>query len=448
MANNELTSKFVKAHYVNTSISTQNSLRWLHKLLYEFWGFCVNGSNDLLMPGGLAPVSGVLFTGQWQSGSAVLLASGTDGQTYVDEPFFTASSVNWTSGSMNNKWLVMWKSGSSSTDDSIYPITQIINSSTIRVDTNTGGSPHSASLRPTFTSRSNINFRVVDFSAATSLSGFTADSDGLVLQLNGAYLVNSGQIAPQVRTRVRTSVGSNLPNVGLTLSSSGSWTPASSSGYFIDGTAEISANTDLNGWCNGSTGTGYITLIGAHDYLLCHMRGTWQTAGSGFHIEVPQRLYPAQNDPNPIVVMNYGVASHYTTDATQNYGGGFFAFHPPTNETRRWRTMIRSLTGDYFNANQYPSNTPNNVTNGRYNEMFFNVQRNKFFMFELACGRGEQVGQFSALRFKLRRVRWLAKIMPINQRFGDFGEWIHTTSGIAWPWDNSILPYNLLARGL
>ena len=224
----ELTSKFVRGHFVNASTTNANSLRWLHKLVYEFWGFCINGTNDLRVPGGFAPVSGVLFPTGWENGTSVLLASGSDGVTQDGNPFFVAPSVNWTSSSLLNKWLVVWKSGSSCRDDSVYPITQIINSSTIRLDMNNGGTAYTGSLKPAFTARSNVNYRVVDFAAATALAGYTADADGLVLNLSGAYLVNSGQVAPQCRTRIRTSVGSNVPNVGLTLSASGSWTPASS----------------------------------------------------------------------------------------------------------------------------------------------------------------------------------------------------------------------------
>ena len=453
---NELTTKFVKAHIVNQSLSTQNALRWLHKLIYEFWGFCINGDNNLLVPRGFAPVSGVLFPVGWQSGSAVLIASGSDGQTQDGMPFFTAPSVNWTSGTMVSRWLVTWKSGSTSTDDGIYPIIQVINSSTIRLDCNTGGTPYSGNLHPSMTARSGINFRVVDFAAATNLAGFTADADGLVLCLSGAYLVNSGQVTPQCRTRIRTSVGSNVPQTGLTLSSSGSWTPASSSGFFTDNSAEINANTNAAGWFNGSAGTGCITLMGAQDFLMVHIKGTNWTNGSagtasGFHLEVPQRLYPQNNDPNPIVAMNYGVFGLTITSTTDNYGGGFQAFHPPDGTTRKWRGMLRPMSGDYWASMQYVAgtNTPSAVSNGRYNELYFNLFKNKFMMNDFMLGNdfGIGTGGYAAARMKLRRVRWTANIIPTFQRLGDHGEWIHVQNGILWPWDGSILPYNLFQSG-
>lgn len=445
---NELTSKFVRAHYVSSTITAADSIRWIHKLIYEFWGFCINGTNNLIVPGGFA-AGGVLFTPQWQSGTAVLMSSGSDGVTQAGMPFFTAPSVNWTSGSVVGKWLVTWKSGSTSTDDSVYAITQVINSSTIRVDVNNGGTPYSASLHPSFTARSDINFRVVDFAAATTLSGFTTDADGLVLQLNGAYLVNSGQVAPQCRTRIRIAAGSNLPNVGLTLSSSGSWTAATGSGFFSDASAEISATSNANGWGGGAASTGYVTLIGAQDYLLCHSRG-WQTltAGSGFHLEVPQRLYHQNNDPNPVCVMNFGNLGLTTNGTTNGYGGGVMMFHPPDGSTRAFSTMIRSLTGDYFNSTQYPSNRIGSVTNGRFNDMYFNQYKGKFMMFDATLGLPSVAKNYSYMRVRMRRVKFTAPITPNFQRFGDYGEWLNVGGAVLWPWDNAILPYSLFLGGL
>ena len=444
---NQLTSKFIKAHHINTSVNMTNAIRWTHKLIYEFWGFCVNGTDNLIVPGGFAPSASILFPPLWESGSAVLLASGSDGSTTIGNSIFTAPSVNWTSGSLVGKWLVTWKSGSTSTDDSIYPITQIINSSSIRVDTNIGGTPYPNTLQPSFTTRSGINFRVVDFSASISLSGFTANDDGLVLQLNAANLVNSGQLPTQCRTRIRTTVGTFLPHVGLTLSPSGTWTPASSSGNFTDGTAEINGPAT---WGAGASGTGYVTLIGAQDYLLCHMKGlnAWNTNASGFHLEVPKRLYPQQYDPNPVLALNFANQAFSTTSTTQNYSGGFTSFHNPTGQTYNLRTIIKSITGDHFLQYNFPSNIANNFSNGRWNEAQYNVYLHKLLIHELAlCSINSAT--FSTIRLKIRRAKWIPNILASQNltRIGNNGEWIVMNNGILWPWDNSILPYNLTRAG-
>lgn len=445
---NELTTKFVRAHAINQSVSSTVVLRWIHKLIYEFWGFCVNGTDSLTVPGGFAS-SGIIAPTNFQSGST-LMASGSDGVTVAGAYVFQASSVNWTSGTnaFVGKHIVTWKSGSESTDDSVYLITKIVNSSSIMVDITNGGTPFTGSLKPAFTARTNINFRVIDIPAAVALSGYTADNDGFVLSLNGAFLVNSGQIAPQVRTRIRTSVGSNVPNIGLTLSSSGSWTATSaSSGNFSDGSAEVNADSSGTGWGTG-TGTGYVTLIGAQDFLLCHSRGSWNTAGaSGFHIEVPKRLYSQNCDPMPVVAMNFGQAGLTVTSTTQGYGGGLTMFHPPDGSTRKWRSMIRNPVGDYFNSAFFSSNSPGLLTTGRSNEMFFNQYTNKFIMFDLVLGLPSVTFQYSALRVRLRRMRWTANIIPSHTRLGNRGEWLHVHNGVLWPWDNAVLPYNLFLGG-
>lgn len=443
---NELTPKFVKTHHISTSVNAVVALRWLHKLMYEFWGFCVNGTNSLTVPGGFAPLSGVIMPTGFESGSNVLLASGSDGQTVVGQPFFQASSINWTSGSgaYVGKHLVTWKSSSLSTDDSIYLITQIVNSSTIRVNVNNGGTAYTGSLKPAFDTRASINFRVVDFFSASFLSGYSLNDDGMVMHLSAAYLINSGQVTPQFRTRIKTT-GNNKPTIALTLSPSGTWTPASSSGFFVDPTQEVSASS-ATGW-GALTGSGYVTLIGAQDFLMCHWRGDWNTAASGFHVEVPQRLYPQGNDPSPLLAMVFGQQGLTTTSTTANYGGGITMHHPPDGTTRSWRTMIRSPTGDQFHSNVFTSNVPNNLSNGRYNEMFFNVYTNKVMMFEMVLGLPSVTNQYSSLRAKVRRARWTAKSVPRLQRIGDSGEWFHAHNGILWPWDNSVLPYDVFFGG-
>lgn len=449
---NELTTKFVRNHFVSQNVSNTVVLRWFHKLLYEFWGFCINGGNSLLIPGGFAPLSGVLQPSGFESGSTTLLASGSDGITTDGSPFFSAASVNWTSGSgaYVGKHLVCWKSSSLSSDDSVYQITQIVNSSTIRVNVNNGGTPYSASLKLGFVARTGINFRVVDINAAANLAGI-ADADGLVLHFSAAYLVNSGQVTPQVRTRIRTSAGSNVPNVGLTLSSSGTWTPASSSGFFTDGTAEINAATSANGWGASGTGTGYITLIGAQDFIFSHVRGAWNTAGSGFYIEVPQRLYGQNYDPNPIVAMNYGTSGLTINTVDEHFAGGFTAHNPPDNSTRKHQSLVRCIAGEYWNTTMFAANSLDRQDLSRYRELHFNSFLNKVIMSDIILGLRAVSGSvniYTPNRLRLRRSKLTSKAIPRFYRVGNNGEWLHIQNGILIPWDNAILPYTPFLGGL
>ena len=213
-----MNSKFLRGLYFNfvgvpnSGASSAANLVAM-KLIYEFWGFCTNGGNSLTQPGGFATISGALApnyismpTG-FQSGSSSLLTSGSDGATSLGSPVFTAPSVNWTSGSYLGKFLVTWQSGSTSTDDSIYPILQILNSSSIVVDTTIGGTPYApANYLPSFTNRSGVNFRVIDLVAAGNL-GWKSGSY-MVLQFNGSY-VNAGQANSQCMMKSYYTGGGN-----------------------------------------------------------------------------------------------------------------------------------------------------------------------------------------------------------------------------------------------
>jgi hypothetical protein len=430
-----LTSKFVRAHFVNTSQTATNAMRWTFKLIYEFWGFCVNGGSDLKVPGGFAssgsiPVlsGAVIFPAGFESGSTVLLASGTDGFTADGMPFFNTVD-NIFSASYVGKHIVTWKSGSVSTDDSIYQITQWLNSSSVRVNVNQGATPYTASLHPSFTARSNINYRVIDFNAAANLSGFTTN-DGLVLQFNGASLINTGQLNSQCRLRHNTT------NMGLRVSPSGSWLPIS--GAFLDPSSETNVN-----WANSGTGTGYISLWGAQDYLIAHSRGSWNTAGSWLHVEIPARLYPQPLDPNVIIFVNYAADQ---VDQTNYYNMSMMS--PIDGVTRSWEMYIRNPIGGRWNITQFSSPyTLRTFTNGRWNNMFFNVFTNKFIFMDGILGLTSVTTQYSLARVRVRRLRFTVPIIPTMQRIGDLGEWLHIQDGVLWPWDNALLPYSLFLGG-
>jgi hypothetical protein len=407
----------------------------MFKLIYEFWGFCVNGGSSLSVPGGFAssgsvlPVSGaVIFPAGFESGSTVLLVSGSDGLTQAGMPFFDTVSPVFSS-SYVGKWLVTWKSGSTSTDDSIYRISQWFNSSSIRLNVNNGGTPYSASLHPSFDTRTQINYRVIDFNAAANLSGYTTN-DGLVVQFNGANLINTGQLASQVRLRHNTT------NLGIIASPSGSWTPVS--GTFSDPTPESNVN-----WCNVSDGTGYISLFGAQDYLIAHSRGSWNSAASWFHVEIPQRLYPQKLDPNVVTFINFGVDS-----VDQSNYHTMRMISPVDAQTRDWEMFVRSPISDFFTDDGgYPGATLGSVVNGRFNGSFFNVFTNKFLLMDALLGLTATSLQYSLARVRVRRVRFTAPIVPSFQRLGDLGVWLHVGNGVLWPWDNALLPYNLFLGG-
>src|SRR5579863_1156799 len=233
-----LNAKFLRSFHVNPTpgIGATACMGWVMRLMFEFWGFCVNGSNDLVNPGSgsMATTAGTDFMSMpigWASGSTVLLATGSDGQTTQGLPYFQAGSSTPFSSGVVGKWLTTWQSGSTSTDDSIYLITSWLNSSSIVLDPTYGGTPVSpigtSGSLPQLTTRTNINYRVIDYQAAANL-GY-ANGDYFVMQFSNASNVNPGQASSQARLR-GTAGQSTLTNFGITLSPSGSWNGTSFTG--------------------------------------------------------------------------------------------------------------------------------------------------------------------------------------------------------------------------
>lgn len=581
-----LTPKFVKAHYISSAGAFEGE-RWFFKLMYEFWGFCVNGSDNLRVPGGF-PVTGVYgmpwmgpgdspYTG---SSDLSLITSGSDGFTEVGMPFF--NTVNHVfSSSYVNLYLVTWKSGSTSTDDSIYQITQWLNSSSVRVNVLQGGTPYSGSMHPAFTTRSNINYRIVDFTRIVGLA-LSENTSSLTFQFNGADAVNPGQRHSQARVKHFKAapgspyVSSFAGGVTIQISPSGTWHgPEYSSGsyssgstvyatgnqpfaflqpstivftgsytnltggvanstagatlvgnmtgtmtlpgyqnyihsgtflsgglavvtgvagfsgtlggveghYFLTGTflpSDVAAALSFSGtyhfsasgiftptgtllppgfhsesineyiqgsgnssymWNAGVASPAYVTLIGATDFLITHYKYGASAGAAGFHIEIPQRLYPQAVDPNPIACMAYGFSGVSTTNSGYTYSAGMAMHNPPDNTLMNYRGFVRRFFG---NSDQV---TPTSFANGRYNGAFYNTYQNKFLFGDVVLGNVQTSGQYQMARARLRRVRVLPPIIPQFERVGNSGEWLHIQNGVMWPWDNSLLPYNLFLGG-
>ena len=441
-----LTPKFLRAHNIVASAHPDS---WIMRVLFEFWGFCVNGDNSLVNPGlgAFAPVSGV-YQMPWTSQTG-LLQSGSDGSTVAGLPFFTSSNPNAFSSSWVNKHLVTWQSGSTSTDDSVYRITQWINSGTIRVDVSNGGTPAPISRHPTFTSRTNINYRVIDFNAVANAGGLTSQQSQLVCQFSDAGNVNPGQANSQASIVWGSPALSFNGTAGggqgfyYVLSPSGSWGLNSGSYSFLAGdsiTLGYGAGGGNTGYWSFGNG-GYMSLWGAGDFFISHIHNTGQSA-SGWHIEIPQRLYPQGVDPNPIVIIPYADYSISLQDGGAHYGGGIYMHNPPNNTLMRYYGFGRRVFGiDDTNSVAFAGN-------GRANGAWFNPFNGKFFFTDLVIGNGDNVGQYQLARVRLRRMRAVPTIIPNITIVGDHGEWLHIFNGVMWPWDNTLLNNNLFLAGL
>lgn len=428
-----LTPKFCRAHYVNESMTSTQALVWFMKLIYEFWGFCYQTPDSFTNPGGF-PTGGVDMPAGFESGS--LLMTGSSGYTNIGESIFSDLNADFTSGSIKGKYIVTWKSGSTSNDDGVYLIKKVFGSSSILLDTNMGATPYTGSLIPLFTTRTDINYRVVDFaSTATSIS--MTSGSGLVLELSGASLVNSLQLDPQVRIKFSENAGDNIH---VTFSPSGSWNG-------IDFGDDEFSGVD-RAWSSSGTGNGHISLICADDFIIAHWKGQWNTAGSGFHIEIPKRLYSQEYDPNPIIVANWGVDALGTSDSKTNYGGNAFRMHtPPVDSVDVWRPLAITYQGNSYDGIVHAETRSSGLNPGRYNNIAYNPVTDKFYVSDVVLAMLDNFNIWSMGRVRMRRWRLTTDLTPDFSRLGENGEWIKLNDGVMWPWDNAILPQPLLPDG-
>ena len=457
--------KFVKAHVANITAGTNGGVLYWMKLLYEFWGFCVNGDNNLRSPGlgsfasfsgSLAPAYLVMAPG-FESGTTVLIASGNDGSTAYGSQVFTAPSINWTSGTLLNKWLVTWKSGSTSLDDSIYPIVQILNSQSILVDTNAGATPMSQSKNePRFTDRGSINFRVIDFTACHNLGGFAA-GNYLIFQFNGNS-INPGQANSQARIRLLTA-NNTLTQGAISLSASGSWngTTFAAANDLTQELVPDGTNTNDDGggfvtgdWFNGGNGTNYFSLWGDPGGFICHSGGSLSTGPSLFHIEVPKRLFPQNKDPNPICAQNSGKQGlgSLNFNNTQHFGAGWIIHNPFDNAvTRRHHTVARGMGGNNITAGQLYTGDLAFMGQTRYLQAFHNVRTRKYTIQDVLLAHRLATTSYTMGRVQLRLAAFASGPYQAMTKLGVNGEWLAVNQGILWPWDNSQLPRTIFLGG-
>ena len=436
----------------STTLTAAQTARFFDKLLYEFWGFCVNGSDSVLEPGGIASLS---YPDGFASGSNVLLATGQDGFTFFGSNIFGSTSIDFSAvadGNLLGKYLVTWVEGSDSFDDGIYQILRVEDPTRIRVDIHSAGTRRLGN-HPFFWARSNINFRIVDIMEATRLSGWSTNHY-MVLNFSGAPLVNPGQATTQVRVFHTSSLsGGSEGTVGLVISPSGSWNPGAQT--FTDGTPIASGSfaiSNVQGVGSAGTSNVIFSLAGASDFLMGHVRALTggpqgnATAGSGFHIEIPQRLYSGSVDPNPVAWVCWTNATPSQVANTYYNGWQMVGL---TGSVNRWYALVRSpmgakvrseYTGKAYGTGQWQQFSD---ADHRFTFMNYDQDSNQYITSDGVLSY-PVAGQFSSRRVRLRHVRFTMPTLARGARLGDpffTGlAWTHLANGVLWPWDNSILP--------
>ena len=265
--------KFIRGMiYPNANFNQGRGTAWRLKWIYEFWGFCVNGTASTTVPGGFASNNGVVMPTNFTDGTS-LMASGVDGShpaitgdLFSGECVFTSASANFTIA-MTGKALVMWKPNSDSSEDSIYVITRVINSNQLQININSGGIPNASTKHPSMTARTGVNYRVVDMETGASAlyAGVTGLGNFLVLELD-ADSVNPGQGNAQGNSQIqltnssRGALNDNSSNFSVGFGGSGLWSGNSLSITAATNTTPITITTaSPHGYTTGQT----VSIIGA-----------------------------------------------------------------------------------------------------------------------------------------------------------------------------------------
>lgn len=431
--------KFCRSLGYTTSVATGASdLRLVLKLASEFWSYCINGGASVTTPGGLASPTPSTLPSNFldpHTGTTVLMASGTNAATTLNGDTVTSVSNPFTAA-MVGKYITLWKAASGSSEDSVYQITAFDNAGQIRVNVANGGTPSVTTLRPQFTARTSINFRVIDANAASILT--FAAGQYVVWQMTPTQ---AGQANGQIQIFLRAG-NPNLTNPGFVLSPGGTWNGSA----FTDGTTETQGNQiQSSGWFQNATAglLGSVTMIGDKDGLIVIVNGgnVGGTVSSGFHFEMPTRNYPQANDLNPLTVMTWGQENIRTNQTTTNYGGGF-VMRWQDGVTRKMRTISKSYFGNGDATKTFGHPT---FTDGNY---AFSTSLGKVLATEAGLAGVGVAAQYQLNRCRFKYLRLISAAIPSYHRVGDNGEYIHLQSGVCVPWDNTILPSNLLPYGI
>lgn len=401
------------------------------RLCYEFWGYCVNGTSSLTTPGGMptTPTSG---PANFFEGTSVL-ATGNDGVT-------SDLGVNFTSpsGLFNisyiNKYITIWShTDTDSTDNSIYRIVNVLSTTQLVLAPFSGGTRDNTTLKNNLTSRSALNYRIIDPVASSQLS--VASGNYFVGTLTGAPSVNAGQANSQFQILLR---GSSLPfgNIGVVGSPDGYWNGSTFTGFPI--TERTAANATFTGTVSGRDGA--ISMIADTDFFIAHINSANSGNSMYFYIMIPERVYDFAQDPNPMAIL-VGSNGMTTSVGTESLSTAFF-MNDRNGVTRACQLITKNFAGDGTGSSATWTFGPNLNANVTFNALTGKIPYSDAIISNQAVNT-----QFALTRGIMRTIKFTSSSIPRFHLVGDNGEYIHVGNGILWPWDGSIMPYNLLPLG-
>ena len=369
----------------------------------------------------------------------VSTASGTQVVTYTNTNATQFLGCSGGSGVMSSNGAVT--SGSTSTDDSIYKILAVVGTSQLILSPFSGGTPDISTQKNNITSRSNLNYKVIDLIAASQLS--IANGNYLVGTMLGPPNINSGQSISQFQIFLRGSANA-FGLFGVLGSPTATWNGVSAFVSPGGASATITERTTATGNTFSGTSTGVngvTTMIADQDFFIGHIRSSNSstTTGHYFNILTPTRMYSFAQDPNPMAIL-VGANNLTTGTGTDSYSNSFFMVGTD-GSTRANQLMTKNFAGDGVTSTAY--------TIGPNLSGILGIQSRlgRAITSDAIISTVATLGQYCLTRARMRPISFTSGAFASHHLFGNNGEFIHVGNGILWPWDGSILPYNLLALG-
>lgn len=423
----------------------------------------------------------------WQPGAFTQIASGSSGATLpqsiisvntttgfpssgtlfiatsagVQQVAYTGTSngnqfIGCTGGTGTLQTLAAVTTINSSTDNSIYRIIAVNGSTQLVLAPFSGGTPDISTLKPNLTSRSAVNYRVIDVIAASQLA--IANGNYFVGTMIGPPNINTGQSQSQFQFLLR---GASAPfgNFGIIGSPTATWNGVSA---FVSPGGPSATITERNTVTvaqasNSYSGTsanvfGNVTMIADTDFFFAHVRSsnTSNSSGMYFFITTPLRLYTQTQDPNPMAILAGANALSTFNDSFAHISDSIvnsFAMPGTDGVIRTHRLMSRNFSGDCNKAGTGQSIGINYALGPNLPTIIGFQERMGQIIFGDALMISDNAGQFYLNRCKLRPFQFTTSGMPLFHLLGANGEFIHVANGLLLPWDGSILPYNLLQQG-
>jgi len=332
-------------------------------------------------------------------------------------------------------------SGSTSTDDSIYRILAVNSTTQIVLSPFSGGTPDISTQKNNITSRSNLNYKVIDLIAASQLG--VANGNYLVGTMFGSANVNPGQSVSQFQFLLR-GAANTFGLFGMIGSPTATWNNVSAFVSPGGASATITERTTLTANSFSGTGTGVngaVTLIGDQDFFIGHIRSSNSNTTTGwyFNILFPTRIYTQAQDPNPMAIL---VGANALTTGTGNDSlSNAFYMVGTDGVTRANQLMTKNFAGDGVTGTTYT------IGPNLSNALAVQSRQGQAIISDAIISTVATAGQYCLTRGRMRTISFIGATFPSWHLFGNNGEFIHVGNGILWPWDGSLLPYNLLSLG-